>query len=267
MKEEIINWLRGPRPYAEGAALYAKYGTNVRMKVVFRQCEDSTLRGMLAEELRRLSGLSGAELRSLPRMAHAPHAESAPVQPEATAQFTDSGKAAPASPDVVKKVVTFRERFPFLAAPDCPDSLKILVNDMFTSYGKWKDARRALLEMPGDGDLTEAARLAETVVEEFLADEAMWKELEYYKQHHEILGEAPQMRRYRLELEITEMTDMALLKAKNTAKANLSKNEKRLKQTPEDKGDRIKAYQELIDKWRERLMLINAEERSRLKNA
>lgn len=271
MRDHIIAWLQGPRPYNEGAALYAKYGSNQRLRRLFLTREDPTLRGILLEELRRLSGLSNAAMRTLRRYAYTPTTPHTDAPEQETAQQTPQPTAADtatlATPEMTRRVLGFRERFPFLAQPDCPDILKILVSDMFTAYGAWKDARRRLLDLPADADLKEAASLAETVVEKFLEDDAMWRELEHYRDHGEILGEAPVMARYFEEQEVSKMTDLALIKAKNAAKANLSKNRKRLRQCPDTSKDRADMLRELVDKWERRYNILNAEEERREKNA
>ena len=38
------------------------------------------------------------------------------------------------APETVRKAIRFREEFPFLRQPDCPDELKVLVADMFSAY-------------------------------------------------------------------------------------------------------------------------------------
>ena len=37
MKEKIIAYLSGPRPYREGIALYEEYGLNLMLKATFRR--------------------------------------------------------------------------------------------------------------------------------------------------------------------------------------------------------------------------------------
>ena len=53
MKEKIIAYLSGPRPYREGIALYEEYGLNLMLKASFRRnAETDLLRATLMEEMR-----------------------------------------------------------------------------------------------------------------------------------------------------------------------------------------------------------------------
>ena len=55
-------------------------------------------------------------------------------------ELEEAEKRYKAAPETVTKMIRFREKFTFLNSPDCPDILKILVSDMFTAYGKYKEA-------------------------------------------------------------------------------------------------------------------------------
>ena len=81
MRKEIINYLKGPRPWAAGVALYLKYGHNLMLRKTFmHRMETADLRITLVEELRKLAGITPAELSQLKRVAAAP----APKQPTHT---------------------------------------------------------------------------------------------------------------------------------------------------------------------------------------
>lgn len=86
-------------------------------------------------------------------------------------ELTDELEAARSkyaeAPEPVRKMIRFREKYPFLNSPDCPDVLKILVADMFTAYGNYK-AAHARLQVLGDADSATAAADCETVVTEYL---------------------------------------------------------------------------------------------------
>ena len=68
-KNKIVRWLAGPREFAEGAQLYRQYGQNLRLKRLFTVDSTSSTREILVEELRKLAGLSQAQLERLPRKA------------------------------------------------------------------------------------------------------------------------------------------------------------------------------------------------------
>ena len=67
MKEKIIAYLSGPRPYREGIALYEEYGLNLMLKATFRRnAETDLLRATLMEELHKLAGISETAFRTTP---------------------------------------------------------------------------------------------------------------------------------------------------------------------------------------------------------
>lgn len=81
MKEKIIAYLSGPRPYREGIALYEEYGLNLMLKATFRRnAETDLLRATLMEELRKLAGISETAFRTMQRKAvDSPHISSASI--------------------------------------------------------------------------------------------------------------------------------------------------------------------------------------------
>lgn len=149
MKEKIIAYLSGPRPYREGIALYEEYGLNLMLKATFRRnAETDLLRATLMEELRKLAGISETAFRTMQRKAvDSPHISSASIVVEEI-KAEKIAVNVPVTP-VVENVIRFRDRFPFLNSPDCPDVLKILVADMFTAYDLYLKTFRELEELIG----------------------------------------------------------------------------------------------------------------------
>ena len=168
------------------------------------------------------------------------------------------------APETVRKAIRFREEFPFLRQPDCPDELKVLVADMFSAYDLYRESHRMLVETPDDVATGETYLWAKTAVENFLENRQMWEELEYYKNNGEILGKAQVMRQAREKQEISSLTDLELSKQLGNAKSNISKGKNELeKATDEEK--RAKAMEKTL-KWTERKNLLEAEMESRKKN-
>ena len=226
MKEEIKNYLQGPRDYREGVYLYQRYGFNLMLKKRFALDETATTKAIMIEELRKLAGLSDQEFRRLPRFAETPAKRevAAKKQPEAVEKTVPVPKKAT---ETQNRMIRFRDRYPFLNDAGCPDILKVLVADMFTAYGKYVDALEKLYEL-GDDDSKEAAGLCETVVEEYLRNRELRDELDYYKEHGEILGKASKFREIEKADELAKLTDMELLKKHNSALVNVSKRRKAL---------------------------------------
>ena len=159
MKEKIIAYLSGPRPYREGIALYEEYGLNLMLKASFRRnAETDLLRATLMEELRKLAGIPETAFRTMQRKAAgSPHISSASIV-VGEIKAEETAVNVPVTP-VVENVIRFRDRFPFLNSPDCPDVLKILVADMFTAYDLYLKTFRELGELPDDVELEQAKHL------------------------------------------------------------------------------------------------------------
>lgn len=262
MKKEIINYLKGARPWAEGVALYLKYGHNLILRKTFmHRMETADLKVTLIEELRKLAGISPVELSQLKRVA------TKGTDKTEKADKTDAAnKSVEASP-TAKKMIRFRERFKFLDAPDCPDELKVLVSDMFTALGKYKEAHAALVAMPDDADIAEAARLAEECVENYLANREMWEELEYYQKHGEVLGKCAKLRALKEAQDIAALDDLELTRRYSSAKANTSKQRTRLKKAETSRDqEKITEASQALAKWEGKSAALRAELDKRKKN-
>lgn len=311
MLQEIIDYLKGPRPWAAGVALYLKHGKNLMLRKTFmRRAETADLRTTLVEELRKLAGLSPREFATLKREAAAPKPESSPAQEPAkdpddelmeladrlgvtvdelfTDEFRDrvlyseenedriteleeqleeAEEKYKAIPQPVAKMIRFRERFKFLREPDCPDELKVLVADMFTALGAYKEAHAALVTLPDNADLKEAAALAEKTVENYLANREMWEELEYYRENHEILGKCEKLKALKEAQKLEKASDLELSRLMNSASANTSKQKKRLEEA-QAAGDqeRIESATAALATWEAKKAAVMAELEKRKKN-
>lgn len=264
MKQTIINYLRGPRDYQEGVRLYEAYGHNRAMKQMFvRLPKTESLYKSVIEELRKLAGLTVTELAQMKRLSADAVAklqkEQEPETPTVTPTVTPSAEGI----EMKKKVDGIRSKFPFLSDPSCPDVLKVLVADMFTAYGKYKDAHEKLQSMPDDADLIEAQKLARDTVEAYIENREIWEELEYYKENKELLGKCDKVKELLEAEDITKKDDTELLKALQSARAQISKAKTKLKNADEDKKPLI---QEQLDKWEAQKALIEAEQERRKKN-
>ena len=276
MKQEILNWLQSPRVYLEGVRLYDLHGYNNILKRNFNRGQAEAMMSVLVYELGRLIGLNEQEIAKLPRKAATPKAvKKAIVTPiddllmqlaeslgttvdeifsneaklteltEAQQQAVE--KLAPAYaqvPETIKKVIRIREKYPFLRSQDCPEEFKIMVADMFTAYDNYREAYTLLSDK---NTKDENLQLAEAVVENYLANRAMWEELDYYLANGEILGNLPIFELLKLRKEISALTDMDLMKKLNTTKPNITKSKKAIEgaKNDEEKSEANTRY----EKW------------------
>ena len=270
MKERIITYLKGPRAYAEGMTLYEQYGANLRLKATFRRLGETELtRITLLDELRRLAGISEQQFRQLPRLAdaaeqpavaeksenRAEEAENRATEAEIRAEGAEiraeeaEERAADAeeraqeaekraseaeentlASESLKEMVNFRDRFPFLRLPDCPDVLKVIVSDLFAAYDRYRAAHAALAELPDDADRKQAEQLAAEAVENYLQDRALLEELEHYRDHGTLLGRHPTVAASMQTASLKDLSDLDVEKIRKNAASNASKWRKKLEE-------------------------------------
>lgn len=132
-----------------------------------------------------------------------------------------------ATPEPVRKMIRFREKYKFLNDPACPDVLKILVADMFTAYHQYKQAFADLQKLPDNADAAQALESCGQLVENYLCNREIWDELEYYRENGTILGKAAKFREIETAEDLAELSDVELMKKIQSARANVSKNKKR----------------------------------------
>ena len=300
-KQEIIEYLSGPRDYAPGIDLYRKYGSNRMLLKRFQFDETETTRAILFDELRKIAGLSDLEFARLPRRAaKAPKSTIIPATPakvnppsqdhddalisladsfgvsvdelvsldfqdkvlamdenaeridELTEELENARSKYEATPEPVKKMIRFREKYKFLNNPDCPDILKILVADMFTAYSQYKAAFTDLQSMPDNAEGAEAFASCEKLVENYLLNREIWDELDHYRRTGTILGKAAKFREIEAAADLAALSDVDLMKKIQSAKVNVSKNKRRLADL-KSSGTSDEKVTALFDTWVDRL--------------
>lgn len=279
MKQKIITYLEGPRNLAEGIALVLAHSRNVPLiRTLQRRRQDTPYAGEVFEELRKMAGLTPFAFAHMKRYAKRPPEEEtkangtsftvlgiderpygvAPLgvvsQPSMAAPPESSPVPKPVS-DTLQKMINFRKRFPFLNDPKCPDVLKVLVADMFTAYGKYRDAHQQLTQVPDD---KMAPELTETVLDNFLEDRAIMAELEYYRDNGQLLGQHPKVAAQGKTDEISSMSDFELAKAMKNAMSNISKC-RVIIENGRASDSVIASAKERLPKWTARKEAIQAE--------
>lgn len=151
------------------------------------------------------------------------------------------------TPEPVKKMIRFREKYPFLNSPDCPDVLKVLVADMFTSYDNYK-AAHARLQVLDDDEAAAAVADCEKVVTEYLKNREIWDELEYYRENGTILGKAAKFREMEAAEDYTKLSEIDLMKKLQSANVNESKHRKAVN-TAKEKGETNNRAEAALARW------------------
>lgn len=247
MKDRIIAYLQGPRAYRQGVNLYEEFGRNLMLKATFRRSpETELLRSTLFDELRKLAGMTETEFKSMQRKAVTVSTQTEKEASENTARQSSTGGNVPAS-ETTKKMVKFRDRFPFLREESCPDVLKVIVADMFAAYDAYVKAFNDLQALPDDVGDEQSMSYAAAAVENYLEDRTIWAELEYYKEKHVLLGDHPKVAAYLQSGEMSLKGDLEVVSIRRNAATNISKWKKKLAAADTDE-DKAKA-QTSLEKW------------------
>lgn len=166
---------------------------------------------------------------------------------ELTDQLDEARSKYAETPEPVKKMIRFREKYPFLNSPDCPDVLKVLVADMFTSYDSYK-AAHARLQVLADDEAAAAVADCEKVVTEYLKNREIWDELEYYRENGTILGKAAKFREMEAAEDYTKLSEIDLMKKLQSANVNESKHRKAVN-TAKEKGETNDRAEAALARW------------------
>ena len=253
---QLRDWLAGPRDMTEGAALYRRFGTNRMLKRQFSSDRTPMAREMLVNEIRKLAGLSELEMQSIRRRAA--------VSSGVPVQSAPASEPAREVPESEKQKIRFRERFPFLGSDGCPEVLKVLVADMFTAYGRFREAFESLQK----GDLQRVmAPECEAAVDNYIENRMIFDELTYYRDHGKLLGTHPKVRAVLSpddEPDYMTMDVGELVRKLNSAQVNVSKASSSVRKA--DTDEKRAAAEERLERWKIRLETIRAAVELRKKN-
>lgn len=158
------------------------------------------------------------------------------------------------SPEPVK----FRDEYPFLNDPACPNELKILAADKITAYKAYQSAHEKLQQAEAgtlqlsDKDKLRAAQAAEKF---FAQGEEIKEEFEHYKATGAILGKHPIFKKLQAEREVAEMTSEECLRFIQSTKSYTSRAKGNIeKAVSEDKKAELQAA---LNERNYKLALVN----------
>jgi hypothetical protein len=156
-------------------------------------------------------------------------------------------------PIEVKRSIKLREQFPFLKEKDCPVILKALVNDLITSYEKYKAGHAKLFDSMTQA---EEALLAREIVDNFIDNKQIFDELEHYQKTGQELGAHPAYEQEKIKAELEKLTGEDLNKRHNALRKNISINKKKAEAT-EDLEAKA-GYQNAVDAYTWELEVVKS---------
>ena len=160
-----------------------------------------------------------------------------------------------------KQGFKLESQFPFLREKDCPNELKILVNDAITAFHDYKNAHEELfakLSAVAEPQLSneQVYEIASQLLEDFELNQEIYAELEHYQKNKEILGEHSIFATLKLEREVAKMTPAKMasfVSGYNSAKSKAKKKVEEAKSDEEkaeaqSKLDLLEQKKALVDK-------------------
>lgn len=127
------------------------------------------------------------------------------------------------APEPVKK--TMREDWPFLSETSCPPELKILVGDKITAYHKYVQAYNAIPKSLNENEQFDNVR---TLVENYIENHLIYKELNYYKKYGKTLGDHEIFQQFQRLKEFRNLSTLDLVKKKDQLEHNIWRNKNRI---------------------------------------
>lgn len=124
-------------------------------------------------------------------------------------------------PEEVKASIKLREQFPFLRDPQCPDSLKLLVSELITSFENFKGNQPKLHENLSDVD---AQALVDVILQDYIDNKQAWDELEHFKTTGKVLGLHPIFELIKGKEELSAMKTEDLAKKIKNLENNIARN-------------------------------------------
>lgn len=210
--EEIIEWFKEGCNIGTGVALYLKHGENRRFKALL------SLRPAVYQERLKLL---------LSRFANVKISCYSGIERE-------------------KEGDKFRQMYPFLSDRDCPVELKILAADKITTYWICVELHGKLFSCHKNSECLDVVRdLVNTCIE----DQAIKRELDYYKQYRGLLGEHRIFNRLRTIEKIRSMGIKELVRKEMQLRENIWRIRSEIAKgdKPHLLSDREKRLQEKLD--------------------
>jgi hypothetical protein len=161
-------------------------------------------------------------------------------------------KKVDAVPVSIKRSIKLRDQFPFLKRKDCPGVLKELVADMLTDYENYVSNHAKLVD---EDNPAMVAELSKSVVEDYLDNRAIWKELNHYKETGRLLGEHPIFEWIHRRDEIRKLPPAELVKLRDNLNNKIPRTKKLIADDPEHKDTAKRA--ERVAQFEQELTEVN----------
>ncbi len=145
-----------------------------------------------------------------------------------------------------------RNQWPFLADPECPAELKLLITDKISAFTKCAEHYKKLT----DGNSEELAlQNVSTLVENFISNHEIFKELKYYSDHGKFLGKHKIFSQYQRLKELRSLNTMDLFNKKKNLENNIWRIQSKIKK--EKRQDLLPGRESKLKEFKMQLAEVN----------
>ncbi|MBQ8936959.1 MAG: hypothetical protein IJ066_04450 [Bacteroidaceae bacterium] len=136
-----------------------------------------------------------------------------------------------------------REQFPFLNEAGCPVELQALVTRKITRYHEYTSLYPQLRECES---LTELSTVCGKLLDAYLDNQAIFRELEYYQKHRKVLDRHPFFKHFQQLSRLRSMSVRDLIKEQTKTKDNIWRVRSEMKRgdKPHLDGKRLQKLQQ-----------------------
>jgi len=156
---------------------------------------------------------------------------------------TDHASPSWSVQSVAKESPKLRDQWPFLDDPKTPVELKALVTQRITRYHEYSNLYS---QLRGCESVEELSTVCGKLLDAYLDNQAIFREMEYYQKHGKVLGKHPMFRHFQQLTRLRSSSIKDLLREQQKTKDNIwrVKSEIRKGDKPHLDGKRRQKLQE-----------------------
>ncbi|WP_312139494.1 hypothetical protein [Sphingobacterium sp.] len=148
--------------------------------------------------------------------------------------------------------IKLRDQWPFLSDPECPPELKLLVSDKITAFSNCVQLYNGLTNVTNN---EEQLHTASKLVDNFIENHKIYKELKHYLDNRKVLGEHPIFLQYMRIKALRNLSTMDLFNKKKNLENNIWRTQSKIKK--ENRADLISTRESKLKELKMQLAEVN----------
>lgn len=182
---KVVNWIRGGAPLKEGVTLYASMFPDPGFLAELKKHTEQN-RKKLYLTFCDMMDITWNKFQTIVNENYGKRSkETGDRRPETEVRSKERGDNNEERPQIKRHHRSFRNDWPFLSRPECPPQLKALAADKISCWERYTEAHKQLFDC---SSVEECYQVAHALVENYKENRQIHDELDYYKQHGNILG-------------------------------------------------------------------------------